>query len=75
MRANKLSSVFREVKNVRLAVETLVFQLGHDNVAGKVVVYTGDCLPAIQGLLRMKGTVDVFADVRLLYQFAAPIMA
>ncbi|KAL0041151.1 hypothetical protein WJX77_006885 [Trebouxia sp. C0004] len=43
MAANKLSSVFREVKNVRLAVQTLVHHLG-DNVVGKVIVYIGDFL-------------------------------
>ena len=39
MSAKKLSSVFCEIKNVRLAVETVVSQLGHDSVAGKVIVY------------------------------------
>ena len=54
MLANNLSPVFREVKNVRLSVETVVSQLGSDNVAGNVIVFTGDCLPAIQDLLTMK---------------------
>lgn len=74
MHANKLSSVFREVKNVRLAVEKVVFELGSVNVAGKVIVYTGDCLPAIpaiQDLLKMKGSVDVFPEVKQLFRFAA----
>ncbi len=38
----------REEKNVRLTVEKLVNHHG-DNVAGKVIVYTGDCMPAISG--------------------------
>ena len=54
MQTGQLSSVFREVKNVRLAIEAIVFQLGSSGVAGKVIVYTGDCLPAIQDLLKMK---------------------
>lgn len=66
MSVNKLSSVFREVKNVRLAVETVVHKLGSDIVGGKVIVYTGDCLPAIQSLPKMKGTVAVFPEVRQL---------
>lgn len=55
MSVNKLSSVFREVKNVCLAVETVVHKLGYDIVGGKVIVYTGDRLPAIQSLPKMKG--------------------
>ena len=27
-----------------------------------VIVYTGDCMPAIQDLLKMKGTVDIFPE-------------
>ncbi len=71
MRANQLSSVFREVKNVRLAVETVVSRLGPEFVAGKVIVYTGDCMPAIQDLQKMKGTVNVFPEVKRLFLFAA----
>ena len=70
MHANKLSSVFPEVKNVRLAVQPVVNQLG-PVVADLVIVYTGDCMPAIQDLLKMKGTVDVFPEVFELFQFAA----
>ena len=71
MSVNKLSSVFCEVKIVRLAVEAVVRKLGSDIVGGKVIVYTGDCLPAIQSLPKMKGTVDVFPEVRQLYRFVA----
>ena len=71
MYANQLSSVYREVKNVRLAVETLISQLGTAAVSGKVVVYTGDCMPALQDLQKMKGTVDVFPEVKKLYLAAA----
>ncbi len=35
-----------EVQNECLAIETLVNHLG-DNLAGKVFVNTGDCMPAI----------------------------
>ena len=34
----------REGKNVRLAVETIVHELGHNYVTGKVVAFTGDCM-------------------------------
>ena len=71
MSANKLSSVLREVENRQLAVETVVSQLGHDNVAGKIVVHTGDCMPTSQDLTKTKGAVDVFPEVRQLYSFAA----
>lgn len=71
MCANQLSSVFREVKNVRLTVETVVSQLGPGFVTGKVIVYTGDCMPAIQDLQKMKGTINVFPEVKQLYLFAA----
>ena len=60
MQTGQLSSVFREVKNVRLAIEAIVFQLGSSGVAGKVIVYTRDCLPAIQDLLKMKWVQYMF---------------
>ena len=65
MRANQLSSVFREVKNIRLALETIVSQLGPNLFTGKVIVYTGDCMPAIQDLQKVKGTVNVFQQLVL----------
>ena len=71
MQQNQLSSVFREVKNVRLAVETVVSSLGHDAVCGKVIVYTGDRMPAIQDLKKMKGSINVFLEVKQLFLFAA----
>ena len=71
MHANQLSSVFCEVKNVRLAVDTLVSQVGHHQVTGKVIVYTGDCMPALQDLQKMKGTVNVVPQVKQLFLFAA----
>ena len=45
----------------------MVRQLG-PAVRGKVIVYTGDCMPAIQDLLKMKGTVDVFPEVFELFR-------
>ncbi len=69
--ANRLSSVVCEVKNGKLAVETVVHRLGHDRVTGKVIVYTGDCKPAIQDLQKMKGTVSLFSEVKQLLRFAA----
>lgn len=67
MHANKLSSVFCEVKHARLAVQTVVSQLGPAAV-GKVIVYTGDYM---SDLLKKKGTVDVFPEVFELFSFAA----
>ena len=46
-------------------------KLGSDIVGDRVIVYTGDCLPAMQSLQEMKGTVDVFPEVRQLYHFVA----
>jgi len=69
--ANKLSSVLHETKNVRLALETVINSLPAAQLVGKVFVYTGDCAPAIQGLLRMKGSIKVFPEVKRLYLTAA----
>ena len=44
-------SVFREAKNARLAIKTVIQHLGRDFVTfviGKVIVYIGGCMPAIQ---------------------------
>ena len=71
MNVNQLSSVFRETKNVRLALETIINSLPAAQLASKVFVYTGDCAPAIQGLLRMKGSIEVFPEVKQLYLTAA----
>ena len=60
MQAGALSSVYRGTKNARLAVEYVIGSLGPVRMTGGMVVYTGDCLPAIQDLLRMKGSADVF---------------
>lgn len=54
MQAGTLPSVCRETKNTRLAFEYVVYSLGPANVAGRLVVYTRDCFPAIQDLLKMK---------------------
>lgn len=48
-----------------------MYSLSPANVAGRLVVYTGDCFPAIQDLLKMKGTCNVFPEVKQLYVFAA----
>ena len=50
LHAGTLSSVLRETKNARLALEYVVDSLGIDAVAGSLVVYTGDCYPAVQDL-------------------------
>lgn len=71
MEDNQLSSVLRETKNARLAIQTLIANLPVDQVAGKVCVYTGDCFPAIQNLLKMKGSLQVFPEVKCLYESAA----
>ena len=70
MYTNSLSSVYRETKNARLAVQYAVQCLG-SALAGGMVVYTGNCFPAIQCLVKMRGTLDVFPEVRELYLFAA----
>lgn len=64
MQDNQLSSVLRESKNARLAVETLIDSLHSSHLAGTTCVYTGDCFPAIQNMLKMKGSVQVFPEVK-----------
>ena len=70
MYTDSLSSVYRENKNARLAVQYAVQCLG-SALAGGMVVYTGHCFPAIQSLVKMRGTLDVFPKVREWYLFAA----
>ena len=62
MNSNSLSSVYRETKNARLAVQYVVQCLG-SALSGGMVVYTVDCFPAIQSLLKMRGTLEVFPEV------------
>ena len=71
MKVNQLSSVLRETKNVRLALETVINSIPTAQHAGRVFVYTWDCAPAIQGLLKMKGSVEVFPEVERLCLAAA----
>ena len=71
MSQNKLSSVYRETRNARLAVQSVVYSLKPSQLAGAVVVYTGDCLPSIQGLQKMGGTPTVFPEIKQLFLFAA----
>ena len=71
MQAETLSSVYRETKIARLALEYVVYSLGPANVAGRLVVCTGDCFPATQDLFKMKGTCQVFPEVQQLYVYAA----
>ena len=68
---NKLSSMLRETKNVRLALETVINSLPAAQLEGKVFIYTGYCAPSIQGLLRMKGSIEVFPEVKRIYLTAA----
>ena len=69
MQCQALSSVYRETKNARLAVQYVVQCLG-DRVAGGLIVYSGDCFPAIQDLEK-KGAGDIFAEVKALYLYVA----
>ncbi|DBA66486.1 TPA: hypothetical protein ACH3X2_002457 [Trebouxia sp. C0005] len=62
MSVNKLSLWFCEVKNVRLAVETVVHKLRSEIVGSRMILHTGDCLPAIQ----MGGTIRIFPEGRQL---------
>ncbi|KAA6417956.1 MAG: hypothetical protein FRX49_12114 [Trebouxia sp. A1-2] len=72
MRANKLSSVFRETKNTRLAVHSVLNHYDPCQLAGALIVYTGDCLPAIQRLRKMSSSIpEVFAEIRQLFSVAA----
>ena len=58
--------MLRETKNVRLALETVINSLPAAQLVGRMFVYTGDCAPAIQGMLRMKGSIEVFPEVKRL---------
>ena len=40
-------------------------------MAGGLIVYSGDCFPAIQDLAKMKGAGDIFAEVKALYLYVA----
>lgn len=63
--------MYRETKNARLAVEYVIGSLDSAVLAGGMIVYTGNCQPTIQHLLKMKGTVDVFPEVKRLDTLAA----
>ena len=71
MKDNQLSIVLRETQNARLAVETLIDSLHASQLAG--TIYTGDCFPAIQTMLKMKGSMQVFPQVKQLYESAAQV--
>ncbi len=71
MQAQKLSSVLPETKNVRLAVQSVVYNIDPVGLSGAIVVLTGDCQPSIQGFLKMGGTPDVFPEIKRLCLFAA----
>ncbi len=71
VQAKKLSSVMRETKNARLAVQSVVYIVDPLNLSGAIIVFTGDCQPSIQGLLKMEGTPDDFPEIKQLYWFAA----
>ena len=72
MKDNQLSIVLGETQNAGLAVETLN-NLHASQLAGTVCVYTGDCFPAIQTMLKMKGSMQVFPQVKQLYESAAQV--
>lgn len=52
-------SVLRETKNARLVLQYALHMLGIAAVAGGLIVYTGDCFPAVHDLLKMKGLPKV----------------
>ena len=56
MQAGLLSSVYRETKNARLAVEYVIDSLGCTNLAGSMVVYTGDLSHGYQSKSRVDPT-------------------
>ena len=58
--AQKLSSVLLETKNARLARQSVVYNIDPVKLSGVVIVLTGDCLPSIQGLLKMGGPLLFF---------------
>ena len=62
-------SVYRETKNARLAVQYVVQCMGAE-MAGGLVVYSGDCFPAVQDLAKMRGASDIFVEVKALYMYA-----
>lgn len=70
MQSQSLSSVYRETKHARLAVQYVVQCMGAE-MAGGLVVYSGDRFPAIQDLAKMKGACDIFVEVKALYLYVA----
>lgn len=70
MREGKLSSTLREVRNVRLMLESVLPHL--ENLApNSVIVYVGDNLGCIQLLQKMRSPVDeIFAEVLAAHHLA-----
>lgn len=57
-------AVLRETRNFKLAVEAVIHSMTPAQLVGKMLVCTGNCAPAIQGLLKMQGSVEVFPEVK-----------
>ena len=55
-----MSSVLLETKNAQLARQSVVYNIDPVKLSGVVIVFKGDCLPSIQGLLKMGGPLLFF---------------
>ena len=67
---HSLSSVHRETKNAKLALQTVILHKA-SVVKGGLLVYTGDNQGSISCLRRMRGLGDTLKVVRELYAIAA----
>lgn len=72
MKAQKLSSCFRETKNARLCIAALLSEQP-DKVRGCVVQYIGDNQGSIHCLNNMSGNAEIFEEVKLLHIQAAKL--
>ena len=69
MQAKQLSSVFRQMKNARLAVQCVIRHYEPGQLVGALILYPGDCLPIDPSFCRR--WAEVFAEIRQLFTFAA----
>lgn len=71
MEIGKLEEIWLHETNARLAVQTLIDSLPVDLVAGKMCDQTGDCFWCYSQFDENEGSVQVFPEVKKLYESAA----
>ena len=72
IRSKKQMFVYRDTKNARLTVQTVVHNVTADKLSGAEIVFTEDRLPSIHGLLKgWGGNPDAFPETKQACLFAA----